>query len=197
MAKAKKKVTKKSVKKNVKAAAKKKVAQKGASKKSAKKVAVNSKAKPSKTTAKNKAKPKKVSSSKKAALKKGRSSTQKVKSAATRTIQTQKGSTKKATIDLSKMKPLDDRIVVRLTEMNRKTPGGLFIPDTVSDVSGNLEGQIVACGTGHRNKKGKLRPMDVKIGDRVLFSEYAGTKVQIENQDFIILRESDVTGVMS
>lgn len=98
---------------------------------------------------------------------------------------------------LAKLSPLDDRILVRLTEAERRTAGGLFIPDTVADVSGNLEGQVLAIGRGHMSKKGHVQPMDVKTGDRVVFAEYSGTKVQIKNEDLIILRESEVLGVVS
>ncbi len=98
---------------------------------------------------------------------------------------------------LAKLSPLDDRILVRLTEAERRTAGGLYIPDTVADVSGNLEGQVLAIGRGHMSKKGNVQPMDVKTGDRVIFAEYSGTKIQIKNEDLIILRESEVLGVVS
>lgn len=97
----------------------------------------------------------------------------------------------------SLLTPLDDRLVVRLAASERKTSGGLFIPDTVSDISGNLEGVVVACGKGHRSKKGRLRVMDVQHGDRVVFSAYAGSRIRLNNEDFVILRESEVTGVLA
>lgn len=101
-------------------------------------------------------------------------------------------------IDLSDfVTPLDDRLLVQVTGAEKMTPGGLYIPDTVADTSGNLEGYVVAVGRGHMNKKGHVRPMDVIIGDRVVFSEYAGSKIKIQNEDLIILRESDVMGVVS
>lgn len=93
--------------------------------------------------------------------------------------------------------PLDDRILVRLSEIERRTPGGLFIPDTVTQTLGNLEGQVVAVGRGHMNKKGHVKPMDVQVGDKVLFAEFAGSKIKIQNEDLIILRESEVMGVVS
>ncbi|KYG67456.1 hypothetical protein AZI86_03635 [Bdellovibrio bacteriovorus] len=77
------------------------------------------------------------------------------------------------------------------------TAGGLYIPDTVADVSGNLQGHVVAVGRGHLGKKGHVRPMDVKVGDKIVFSEFAGTKITIQNQNLIILREGDVLGVVS
>lgn len=105
---------------------------------------------------------------------------------------------KKSLIDLSDfVTPLDDRLIVQLKEMERKTAGGLFIPDTVSDVSGNLEGIVIAVGRGHRDHKGRMRPMDVKRGDRVVFAEYVGNPIQLKNEELIILRESEVMGVLS
>ncbi|MGZ3775424.1 MAG: co-chaperone GroES [Pseudobdellovibrionaceae bacterium] len=101
-------------------------------------------------------------------------------------------------VDLSGfISPLDDRLLIRTASAERMTAGGLYIPDTVSDTSGNLEGFVVAVGRGHMNKKGHIRPMDVKVGDRVVFSEYAGSKIKIQNEDLIILREADVMGIVS
>lgn len=93
--------------------------------------------------------------------------------------------------------PLDDRLIVRLSGAEKMTAGGLYIPDSVSDTSGNLQGVVVAAGRGHFSKKGHLRPMDVKLGDKVVFSEYAGSKIKIQNEDLVILRESDVMGVVA
>jgi chaperonin GroES len=101
-------------------------------------------------------------------------------------------------IDLTNfVTPLDDRLMVQLTEKDRKTAGGLFIPDSVSDMSGNLHGTVVAVGRGHFSKKGHLQPMDVKIGDKVVFAQHSGSKIKIQNEDLIILRESDVMGVVN
>lgn len=101
-------------------------------------------------------------------------------------------------IDLSGfVTPLDDRLIVQVSGAEKMTPGGLYIPDTVADTSGNLEGYVVAVGRGHMNKKGHVRLMDVNVGDRIVFSEYAGAKIKIQNEDLIILRESDVMGVVS
>lgn len=93
--------------------------------------------------------------------------------------------------------PLDDRVLVRLKGADRMTAGGLFIPDTVSDVSGNFEGTVVAVGRGHRDKKGRVRPMDLNLGDRVLFGQYAGSKIRIQDEDLVLLREGEVMGVVS
>lgn len=105
---------------------------------------------------------------------------------------------KSATLDLSDfVTPLDDRLIVQAAGAERQTAGGLYIPDTVADVSGNLQGQVVAVGRGHQNKKGQVRPMDVKLGDKVVFAAFSGTKINIHNQDLIILREGDVLGVVA
>ncbi|KHD89255.1 MAG: hypothetical protein OM95_04560 [Bdellovibrio sp. ArHS] len=93
--------------------------------------------------------------------------------------------------------PLDDRLIVQLSGAEKMTPGGLYIPDTVADTSGNLQGSVVAVGRGHMTKKGHLKPMDVQVGDKVIFSEYAGNKIEIQNEDLIILREGDVLGVVA
>jgi chaperonin GroES len=104
----------------------------------------------------------------------------------------------KKLVDLTNfVTPLDDRLMVQLTESERKTAGGLFIPDTVADMSGNLHGTVVAVGRGHFSKKGHLQPMDVKIGDKVVFAQHSGSKIKIQNEDLIILRESDVMGVVN
>ena len=104
----------------------------------------------------------------------------------------------KKALDLSQfVTPLDDRMIVQVSGAERMTAGGLYIPDTVADTSGNLEGTVVAVGRGHVSKKGHLRPMDVQVGDKVVFSEYAGSKNKIQNEDLIIIREGDVMGVVA
>lgn len=92
--------------------------------------------------------------------------------------------------------PLDDRMIVQIKAVEKRTTGGLYIPDTVSSVSGHREGLVLSVGRGHRDPKGRLRPMDVKKGDRVLFSEYAGSKLDYAGQELVILRETDVMGVV-
>jgi chaperonin GroES len=182
--------------------AKKPVAKKSPTKKTAAK-----KAAPKKTAAK-KAAPKKVppkkAPQKKAAAKKTVAKKAVVKKAAPTKATAMKAApakpfsaptTKK--VDLSGfVTPLDDRVMVQLTGAEKMTAGGLYIPDTVADVSGNLQGFVVSVGRGHRNKKGHVRPMDLKVGDKVLFSEYAGSKLKVQDQDVLILRESDVLGVV-
>jgi len=101
-------------------------------------------------------------------------------------------------VNLSKiLTPLDDRVVVQISESMRVTSGGLYIPDTVSDVSGNKEGTVVAVGRGHKDKKGKVLPMDVKVGDKVLFSGYAGSPFQWNSQELLILRENELLGIVN
>ena len=91
--------------------------------------------------------------------------------------------------------PLADRVLVRVEAGEKMTAGGLYIPDTAS-ITGNLKGQVLAAGHGGRNKKGQLRPLDVKAGDTVLFSEYVGEKISIDGQDVHVLRESEILGIV-
>ncbi|WP_253696419.1 co-chaperone GroES [Bdellovibrio bacteriovorus] len=178
-----KKVTKKS------APAKKAPAKKTAAKKAPAKKAVVKKAAPKKAAPKKAAKP--------SAVKKTAKAPAKVASAPKAShLVKEKAPTKN--LDLSNfVTPLDDRLIVQLSGAEKMTPGGLYIPDTVADTSGNLQGQVVAVGRGHMSKKGHLKPMDVVVGDKVIFSEYAGNKIKIQNEDLIILREGDVLGVVA
>lgn len=89
--------------------------------------------------------------------------------------------------------PLDDRVLVEVETMT-KTAGGLFIPATVSDRP--QQGKVVAVGRGHRNKKGRVRPMDVSLGDTVMFAAFSGTEMKLENSEILILRESDILGII-
>jgi len=93
--------------------------------------------------------------------------------------------------------PLDDRVIVLVSAPERKTAGGLFIPDSVADVSGNVQGNVVAVGRGHRDSHGRVRPMDVRIGDRVVFSEHMGSKIEMMGEKAVLLRESEVMGVFT
>ncbi len=93
--------------------------------------------------------------------------------------------------------PLDDRLIVRAAIEEKKTPGGLFIPDTAMTSGGNIRGIVLSTGRGHRDKKGRIRPMDVKAGDEILFTSFSGSKLNYEGQEFVILRESDVLGILS
>lgn len=101
-----------------------------------------------------------------------------------------------AKIDYSKaITPLGDRLVIRLVQAERVTPGGLILPDSVSSTSGYLKGEVLAAGHGTYTKKGHHRLLDVKIGDVVLFSEYSSTKVKFNNEDLHIVHENEVLGV--
>jgi chaperonin GroES len=101
------------------------------------------------------------------------------------------------TLDLSKfVSPLDDRILVKMVVGERITPGGLIIPDT-SEITGNQQGFVVAVGRGHRDAKGRIRPLDLKVGDQILLPQYAGDSIQIAGQDVKILRESEILGILT
>ena len=93
-----------------------------------------------------------------------------------------------------KIRPLNDRILVKRLEEEGKTAGGIIIPDSAKEKP--AEGEIVAVGPGKLNEKGERSAMDVKPGDRVLFSKYGGTDVKIEGDDYLIMREDDILGVV-
>ena len=92
--------------------------------------------------------------------------------------------------------PLADRLVVRVAETEKITAGGIIIPDVASTVSGYLKGEVLAVGTGAKNKKGNIKPLDVKLGDFVLFAQYSGTKVEFNSEELQIVKESDVMGIV-
>jgi len=93
-----------------------------------------------------------------------------------------------------KFRPLHDRVVVRGIEGNAKTAGGIIIPETAKEKP--QEGEIVAVGPGGRDESGKLIPIDLKVGDRILFGKWSGTEVKIDGEDLLIMKESDVMGVI-
>ncbi|MEX0853508.1 MAG: co-chaperone GroES [Bauldia sp.] len=93
-----------------------------------------------------------------------------------------------------KFRPLHDRVVVRRVESEEKTAGGIIIPDTAKEKP--QEGQIIAVGPGGRDEAGKLIPPDVKTGDRILFGKWSGTEVKIDGEDLLIMKESDVMGII-
>jgi chaperonin GroES len=93
-----------------------------------------------------------------------------------------------------KIRPLHDRILVKRVDEETKTKGGIIIPDTAKEKP--QEGKVVAVGAGKVNEDGTTRPMDVKSGDRILFSKYAGTDVKVDGEDLIIIREDDVLGIL-
>jgi chaperonin GroES len=94
-----------------------------------------------------------------------------------------------------KFRPLHDRVLIRRVESEEKTVGGIIIPDTAKEKP--MEGEVVAAGPGARGEDGKIQPMDVKAGDRVLFGKWSGTEVKLEGEELIIMKESDIMGVMA
>jgi chaperonin GroES len=93
-----------------------------------------------------------------------------------------------------KFRPLHDRVVVRRLEEEQKTKGGIIIPDTAKEKPS--QGEVIAVGPGGRDEAGKLIPIDVKVGDRVLFGKWSGTEVKIDGQELLIMKESDIMGVI-
>lgn len=93
-----------------------------------------------------------------------------------------------------KFRPLHDRVLVRRVEQGEKTSGGIIIPDTAKEKP--MEGEVLTVGPGGRDESGKLIPIDVKVGDRVLFGKWSGTEVRIEGEDLLIMKESDIMGVI-
>jgi chaperonin GroES len=93
-----------------------------------------------------------------------------------------------------KFRPLHDRVVVRRLTAEEKTAGGIFIPDTAKEKP--MEGEVVAVGPGARNEQGQLVALDVKAGDRILFGKWSGTEVKIDGDEFLIMKESDIMGVV-
>jgi chaperonin GroES len=94
----------------------------------------------------------------------------------------------------TKIRPLQDRIIVKRVEEEEKTKGGIIIPDTAKEKP--IEGKVIAVGNGKVQEDGKVRPLDVKAGDRILFSKYAGTEVKIDGEEHLIMREEDILGVI-
>ena len=90
--------------------------------------------------------------------------------------------------------PLHDRVLIRRVEQDAKTPGGIIIPDTAQEKP--MEGEVVAVGPGARGEDGTLHPLDVKPGDRVLFGKWSGTEIKLDGEDLIIMKESDIMGVL-
>ncbi len=93
-----------------------------------------------------------------------------------------------------KFRPLHDRVVVRRVDQDQKSAGGIIIPDTAQEKP--MEGEVVAVGAGGRTEDGKLIAMDVKAGDRVLFGKWSGTEVRIDGEDLLVMKESDIMGVI-
>jgi chaperonin GroES len=91
-------------------------------------------------------------------------------------------------------RPLHDRVLVRRVEQEAKTTGGIIIPDTAQEKP--MEGEIIAVGPGARGEDGKVQPLDVKTGDRVLFGKWSGTEIKIDGEELMIMKESDVMGIV-
>jgi chaperonin GroES len=95
---------------------------------------------------------------------------------------------------MAKFRPLHDRVVVRRLNAEEKTAGGIIIPDTAKEKP--MEGEIVAVGPGARNEQGQIVALDVKAGDRVLFGKWSGTEVKIDGEELLIMKESDIMGII-
>ena len=93
-----------------------------------------------------------------------------------------------------KFRPLHDRLVVRRIDAEERTKGGIIIPDTAKEKP--QEGEVIAVGSGGRDETGKVQPLDVKAGDRVLFGKWSGTEVRIDGEDLLIMKETDIMGVI-
>jgi chaperonin GroES len=93
-----------------------------------------------------------------------------------------------------KIRPLHDRVVVRRMEEERTSAGGIVIPDSATEKP--IQGEIIAVGNGKILDSGETRPLDVKVGDRVLFGKYSGTEVKLEGEDYLVMREEDIMGVV-
>ncbi len=93
-----------------------------------------------------------------------------------------------------KLRPLHDRIIVKRLDGEEKTAGGLFIPDTAKEKP--QKGEVIAAGNGKKNDEGKVSPLDVKVGDSVLFGKYAGTEVKVDGEEFLMMREDDILAVI-
>ena len=91
-------------------------------------------------------------------------------------------------------RPLHDRVLVRRVEAEEKTAGGIIIPDTAKEKP--QEGEVVAIGTGTKSEDGKVTPLDVKAGDRILFGKWSGTEVKVNGEDLLIMKESDILGII-
>ena len=92
-------------------------------------------------------------------------------------------------------RPLHDRVLIRRIESDEKTAGGIIIPDTAKEKP--MEGEVVSCGPGARGDDGKIQPLELKKGDRVLFGKWSGTEVKLDGEELIIMKESDVMGVIA
>ena len=93
-----------------------------------------------------------------------------------------------------KFRPLHDRVIIKRIENEQKTAGGIVIPDSAKEKP--IKGEVIAIGKGKLLENGEVRPLDVKVGDKVLFGKYSGTEVKVEEQEYLVMREEDIMGVM-
>ncbi|MFL6623729.1 MAG: co-chaperone GroES [Sulfurifustis sp.] len=93
-----------------------------------------------------------------------------------------------------KIRPLHDRVIVRRLEEERRSAGGIVIPDTAKEKP--IQGEVVAAGKGKLLESGEIRPLDVKVGDKVLFGKYSGTEVKLGNEELLVMREEDIMGII-
>ena len=93
-----------------------------------------------------------------------------------------------------KFRPLQDRVLIRSVEQDKKTAGGILIPDTAKEKP--TEGEVIAVGPGARTEDGKVHPLDVKVGDRVLFGKWSGTEIKVNGEDLVIMKETDIMGIV-
>ena len=95
---------------------------------------------------------------------------------------------------MKKIRPLHDRVIVRRLEEERKSAGGIVIPDTAKEKP--VQGEVIAVGTGKILEDGKVRPLDVKAGDKILFGKYSGTEVKVGDEELLVMREEDIMGIV-
>lgn len=93
-----------------------------------------------------------------------------------------------------KFRPLHDRVLLRGIEQQEKTAGGILIPDTAKEKP--TEGEVIAVGPGARSEDGRIHPLDVKVGDRVLFGKWSGTEIKVDGEDLVIMKETDIMGIV-
>jgi len=98
-------------------------------------------------------------------------------------------------VELMQVRPLHDRVLVKRSTEEERSKGGIIIPDTAKEKP--IQGEVIAVGQGRVNEEGKLRPLDVKKGDKVLFGKYAGTEIKVDGDDFLMMREEDILGVLN
>jgi chaperonin GroES len=91
-------------------------------------------------------------------------------------------------------RPLHDRVLIKRIEQDEKTRGGIIIPDTAKEKP--MQGEVIAVGAGSKNDDGSVTPLDVKVGDRVLYGKFAGTEINIDGEDYLVVRESDIMGIL-